>query len=155
MNHSMGKGSYARLAVMFVLHFIAMYVLMYAMVHDLRENVYNSLNQVYMAALMTASMVGIEVALMRSMYPNKVWNAAIVLGSVVLLIASWMFIRQQTAINDKQFVRSMIPHHAGAILMCQQASIRDSQVRDLCKRIVAGQQAEIEEMNGILKRLNQ
>jgi hypothetical protein len=44
---------------MIVLHFIAMYIFMYAMV-NVFDNVFNSLNQVYMAALMTASMVLIE-----------------------------------------------------------------------------------------------
>ena len=47
-----------------------MYVLMYAMVNTLGD-VYNSLNQVYMAGLMTAPMVVIEMLLMSGMYRNK------------------------------------------------------------------------------------
>lgn len=49
--------------MMIGLHFIAMYIFMYAMVNAF-ENVFNSLNQVYMAALTTASMVLIELPLM-------------------------------------------------------------------------------------------
>ena len=60
--HSSGS-QYGRLVIMTVVSFIAMYWLMYAMV-DRVENVYMSLNQVYMAALMTAPMVLIELALM-------------------------------------------------------------------------------------------
>jgi hypothetical protein len=67
MDPSMGNQNYRRLGVIFVLHFIAMYILMYAMVHNLSANVYNSLNQIYMAGIMTASMGGIELVLMRSM----------------------------------------------------------------------------------------
>jgi len=151
----MGNKHYAALGIMFVLHFIAMYFLMYAMVYDLRANAYNGLNQVYMAALMTSSMIGIELVLMRSMYPNKKWNAVILIASLALLFGSWTFIRQQTAISDQQFVRSMIPHHAGAVLMCQQASIHDTEVQNLCKEIISSQQSQIDQMKAILKRLDQ
>ena len=37
--------------------------------------------------------------------------------SLVALAVLWILIRQQAAITDRQFLRSMIPHHAGAILM--------------------------------------
>jgi hypothetical protein len=35
----------------------------------------------------------------------------------------------------------MIPHHAGAILMWEQAPLHDSEIKVLCKNIVSGQQA--------------
>ena len=63
------KGSYGRLLAMTMLSFVAMFILMYAMV-DRLENVYVNFNQVYMAGLMAAPMVLIEMVLMRSMYPN-------------------------------------------------------------------------------------
>jgi hypothetical protein len=50
-----------------------MYILMYAMVNTI-ENVFNSFNKFYMAGLMTAAMVPIEIFLMRSMY---LWRFAI------------------------------------------------------------------------------
>ena len=49
---------------------------MYAMV-DSFANVYPNLNQAYMAALMTAPMVLIELAVMRGMYTNTRANIAI------------------------------------------------------------------------------
>jgi hypothetical protein len=51
---------YARLALMAALSFVAMYVLMYAMVAEWRD-VYPNINQAYMAALMAAPMVVIEL----------------------------------------------------------------------------------------------
>jgi hypothetical protein len=108
---------------MTVLHFVAMYILMYAMVNAL-ENVFNSWNQVYMAGLMTASMVLIELPLMSAMYESKRLNAVIMAVGAAALIGFFVLIRQQTAIADGQFLRSMIPHHAGAILMCEQAPNR-------------------------------
>jgi len=54
---------YLRLAVMTALSFLAMYVLMYAMV-DRAANIHPSFNQAYMAGLMTAPMVVLELLLM-------------------------------------------------------------------------------------------
>lgn len=153
-SHSQSQSHYRRLAVMFALHFVAMYVLMYAMVHNLSENVYHSWNQFYMAGLMTASMSAIELALMSSMYSRRRWNAAIIVISIAALVGFWTMIRQQTAISDEQFIRSMIPHHSGAILMCQQAAVRDAELQKLCGAIVSSQQQEINQMKAILKRLD-
>src|SRR5437660_11984258 len=113
---------YRKFAIMIVLHFIAMYIFMYAMVNAF-NNVYNNFNQVYMAALMTSSMVLIELPLMGSMYKSKKLNLAIIAAGVIVLVGSWLAIRQQTAISDRQFLRSMIPHHGAAVLMCKQAPI--------------------------------
>lgn len=129
-----------------------MYVLMYAMV-DRFSNVYPNFNQLYMAGLMTAPMIIIELALIGAMYQKKQWNALIIGGSVVALIAFWLLIRQQTAILDIQFLKSMIPHHGGAILMCEQASLQDPEIKELCGNIISSQQSEIDQMKGILKRL--
>jgi uncharacterized protein (DUF305 family) len=62
-------------------------------------------------------------------------------------------IRQQTAISDRQFLRSMIPHHAGAILMCQQSAIRDREIKQLCGAIVSSQRSEIDQMKAKLAEL--
>jgi uncharacterized protein (DUF305 family) len=137
---------------MIVLHFIAMYIFMYAMV-NVFDNVFNNFNQGYMAALMTASMVLIELPLMSSMYKSKKLNIIIIAAAAIVLIGSWFGIRQQAAIGDRQFLRSMIPHHAGAILMCQQASIQDQDVKTLCKNIISSQQAEIDQMKAKLDQL--
>ncbi len=133
------------------LHFIAMYIFMYAMVNAF-ENVFNSFNQVYMAALMTSSMILIELPLMRSMYPSKKLNIVIFVAGLLVLLGSWFAIRQQTAITDRQFLRSMIPHHAGAILMCREASIEDPEIRQLCGEIISSQQSEIDQMKAMLDR---
>ncbi len=141
---------YVRLAVMIVLSFISMYVLMYSMV-DQFANVYNSVNQFYMAGLMTAPMVLIELAVMREMYKNRKINTAVVALSLVALVGSFIAIRQQTAVDDSQFLRSMIPHHAGAVLMCNQAPIKRDEVKKLCQNIVTGQKEEIDLMKRLLR----
>ncbi len=143
---------YRRLLLMAVLSFVSMYTLMYAMV-DRFANVYANFNQFYMAGLMAAPMVVIELALMGAMYSDKRRNVVILVVSLVALSAFWVFIRQQTAITDRQFLRSMIPHHAGAILMCQEAPIRDPEIKELCGAIVSSQQSEIDQMKAKLAEL--
>lgn len=148
----MAKTHYKRLFLMIVLSFISMYVLMYAMVNTF-ENVYPNFNQLYMAGLMTAPMVILELALMGGMYENKKMNLLILAAGVIGLIVFWLLIRQQTAITDKQFLKSMIPHHAGAILMCEKATIQDIKIKGLCQEIVSGQQAEIALMKAKLREI--
>ena len=148
------SNSYPKLLVMAVLSFISMYILMYAMV-DTFGNVIPNLNQFYMAGLMTAPMMILEVLLMGAMYMDKRLNYAIIALSSILLIAFFLFIRQQSAVADKQFLKSMIPHHAGAILMCEQANLQVPEIKELCTSIVSGQQAEIDLMKAILVELEQ
>jgi uncharacterized protein (DUF305 family) len=141
-----------QLLLMAGIHFILMYILMYAMV-DSFNNIFLNLNQVYMAGIMTAPMLIMETVLMRSMYDNKRIVNIIMGISFVVLITFFIFIRQQTNITDREFLRSMIPHHGGAILMCEQAPIQDNEVRALCNSIISSQQSEIAQMKAILDRL--
>ena len=143
---------YVRLLAMAILSFISMYFLMYAMV-DSFTNIHNSFNELYMAGLMTAPMILIEIVLMGRMYENKNYNIAIGIASILLGIIFLFAIRTQFAVGDTQFLRSMIPHHAGAILMCNNGTIQDSEIKQLCSTIVDGQQKEIDQMKAILERL--
>ena len=141
-----------KLLIMAVLSFASMYVLMYAMVNTF-ANVFLNINQFYMAGLMTAPMLIIEIALMGSMYMDKKLNLVIVATSSIILIALFLFIRQQSAVSDKQFLRSMIPHHASAILMCEKTDIQDPEIKELCKSIISSQQEEIDQMQVKLNEL--
>jgi hypothetical protein len=150
--HASSQMHYGRLLLMMVLSFIAMYMLMYGMVNTF-ANVYMNVNQFYMAGLMAAPMGLIELALMGAMYRDRKLNTIVAVGSVVALAVFWVLLRQQVAVSDTQFLRSMIPHHAGAILMCEQAPIQDSEIKALCKNIVSGQQAEIDQMKAKLSAI--
>ena len=67
------------------------------------------------------------------------------------MLLCWTAIRMQAAVNDQQFVRSMIPHHAGAILMCTKNRLRDPDLQQLCREIIRSQEAEIERMKAELR----
>ena len=145
--------SYKKFILMIILSFFAMYVLMYAMV-DRLENVFPNINQFYMAGLMTAPMVIIEMLLMGKMYRNRKINAVIVLIGLIALAMFWFGIRKQTAVSDRQFLKSMIPHHAGAILMVKQADLSDPEVQKLAGEIIEAQEKEIAFMKRKLKELD-
>ncbi|MBS0200439.1 MAG: DUF305 domain-containing protein [Proteobacteria bacterium] len=151
MHSTHGRQAYARLAVMMVLSFLLMYALMYAMV-DRFANVYGSFNQFYMAGVMAAPMLILELLLMSAMYPDKRLNWLFGVAAAVFMALCWFGIRNQWGIGDRQFIRSMIPHHAGAILMCEQNHVQDADLQQLCRNIIASQQAEVTQMKALLEK---
>ena len=138
---------------MMALSFVAMYALMYAMV-DQWANVYNNINQFYMAGLMAAPMLLIELWLMSSMYPDRRRNLVLAGLTVAFMLFCWWGIRAQAAVTDRQFIRSMIPHHAGAILMCEENRLKDPELTKLCQDIIASQTQEIAQMKQLLAELS-
>lgn len=140
MKHS----NWTKLLVMSVISFISMYAIMYLMV-NVFSDVYANLNQLYMVLAMVSVMVIIEILIMGDMYNKKVKLITILL-SIIVLITSIFFVRNQTFISDKEFIRSMIPHHSSAILMCDKADIQDIEIQNLCKNIISSQQEEIDWM---------
>lgn len=151
--HDAHRMHYRKLSWMIILSFMSMYILMYSMV-DHFENVIPNINQLYMAGLMTAPMVIIELRLMNSMYKNKKLNNIILVSSAVVLIACFFFIRNQAGVGDKQFLKSMIPHHAAAILMVKETEITDPEIKKLSNDIITSQQREIDFMKAKLKEIN-
>lgn len=145
-----GMNHYGRLAVMMVISFLVMYALMYAMV-DRFTNVYGSVNQFYMAGLMAAPMLIIELLLMAGMYPDRRLNLIFGVAAAAFMLACWFGIRNQWGVGDRQFIRSMIPHHAGAILMCERNHLKNPELKQLCHDIVASQRAEVEQMKALLE----
>lgn len=146
------KPAYRSLALQTIVSGIIMYLVMFVMI-DRLSSFYNNLNMVYMTLMMASPMVVLMIVAMPGMFPSKRLNTLLVAGSAVAFFGSLALIRTQTTIDDNAFLRSMIPHHSGAILMCEQANLSDPEVRKLCTGIIAGQAAEIEQMKRILERI--
>jgi hypothetical protein len=144
--------SYLMLGLNLLISAIIMYLVMFTMI-DTISDFFNNANMVYMTLMMVAPMAILMLFMMPSMYPIKSANHAIIGMFVVLFVGSFAFIRQQTAIGNLQFVRSMIPHHSGAILMCREAKIDDKELRDLCDQIIKSQRQEITQMKQIFGRM--
>lgn len=152
MSGPMDKNSfkaYALLGVMTLIMYVVMYLFMFAMINS-GANFFNNINQAYMAGLMTAPMVLIELVIMRRMYQNTTANVMVAIAAILVLAISWFGIRQQWGVDDRQFLKSMIPHHTGAILMCEQAPLQRPEIKALCSDIVHSQQAEIAAMKALL-----
>lgn len=143
--------NYRMLALNLGLSAIIMYLVMFAMIDSLSE-FYNNLNTVYMVLMMVAPMGVLMLLMMRSMYANKKLNLVLHAIFVALFVLGFGGMRAQLAIGDVQFLRSMIPHHSGAILMCREASISDPEIAALCQSIQRSQREEIDQMKRILER---
>ena len=159
MQHSSKNGAdnskhslamYKRFAVMAIVMFSAMYFIMYAMIDKL-ANLIPNINNLYMTLLMTSAMLLIELLIMKGMYTNKKINWGIATLSVAVGIFSSFGIRQQIGVGDKQFVKGMIPHHAAALQMSENAKLTDPELMQLQKDIIQSQSDEIELMKRKLK----
>lgn len=150
----MGK-HYVMLGLSFIGMLVLMYLIMFSMIWSGAQFVQN-INFFYMAVMMATPMLPMMPLMMPSMYSDRRWNGVVYVGSVLLFVLAFAGIRGQTLVGDKQFVRSMIPHHSGALLMCNRSSLRDAEVRELCFKpggIVESQTQEIAQMERILGRM--
>ena len=145
------ESHYRMLGINLLASLVVMYLVMFSMI-DGAQDFYNNLNMLYMALVMLAPMAILMLLTMGSMYRNRGLNLilyGLFAGLFVLALAAT---RTQAAIGDAQFLRSMIPHHSGAILMCRKASLTDPEIVALCGRIQSGQRQEIDQMKAILAR---
>ena len=143
---------YTKLGLNLAVSAVVMYLVMFSMIDTFGE-FYNNLNMLYMALTMVAPMGMLMLLMMGSMYDNRKLNAALYAGLGLLFLLALAGTRTQAAIGDEQFLRSMIPHHSGAILMCREASIADPEIVALCGQIRRSQREEVDQMKAILARL--
>ncbi len=146
--------SYKKLAIVIGINSVIMFLFTYAMI-DRIDHFYVNINRIYMALLMVSPMVVLMLLVMRSMYKNTRLNYALIATFTALGILVFVLMRLQAPVGDRQFLRSMIPHHSSAILMCQEASLSDPEIIDLCGQIVTAQEEEISQMKDILQRLDE
>ncbi|MBC8038212.1 MAG: hypothetical protein H7X89_13450 [Rhizobiales bacterium] len=68
---------------------------------------------------------------------------AIAAVSIIALVAFFATVRQPANPGDGYAVSEIDdPHHAGAILMCEEAPIEDAEIKALCASIVEGQRSK-------------
>jgi len=143
------NGSYRRLFLALGLSLLVMFPLTMAFVAN-AGHFYLNLSNFYMALMMVAPMGLIMLFVMRNMFSNKALNTGLVIGFVVLFFAAFWMGRSEVLVGNEQFLRAMIPHHSRAILVCENASITDADIRELCSQIVATQREEINIMERML-----
>lgn len=149
---TMGLAPYRSLALNLAVSLAIMYFVMFAMINSLGEFIQN-INFFYMALMMWAPMGSLMLLTMAGMYRNKRWNLLLHGFFLLVFILSFIGIRQQSLVGDRQFLRSMIPHHSGAILMCREAKLSDPAIKELCQsNIIPSQEREVAEMKALLAR---
>lgn len=142
---------YRKLALAISINAVLMYLITFVNLADI-SHYENSINRVYMALLMAAPMVIIMLLVMRSMFANGRLNLGLYAGAGGAIVLLILLIRTQTPVGNERFLHSMIPHHSSAILMCEESSITDPEISDLCDQIVQSQREEIARMKEILRR---
>ena len=145
------ESGYKKFAVIIIINTGLMFLLTYTMIAEPGHFVF-SINKLYMALIMVAAMNIVMLTVMRSMFKDKKKNFFIYGVLVIILGLSFAFLRTQTPVGDQLFLRSMIPHHSAAILICERARLSDPEVITLCEQIIEAQREEIAQMQEIIER---
>ncbi|NEW79568.1 MAG: DUF305 domain-containing protein [Gelidibacter sp.] len=148
----MKKSNYTTFILMLIFSAISMYITMYFNTYEF-SHVYFSWTRMYMTFIGISGMAIVMFLFMKKMYENKIKNAAIIIGSLLLMSISTYLVRQQIPINDVKWMEAMIPHHSIAILTSSRANLKDPEVKKLAEQIIKAQEKEIAEMKKMIKRL--
>lgn len=141
--------SYLRFGAMIATAMAAMLALTYVNTYAL-DHVRWSETRFYMTFVMGAAMAMIMLGFMRSMYTSRTVNVAIVAGSAIVFAFAIWLVRSQATIEDRSYMRAMIPHHSIAVLTSERSNIEDVRVRELAREIITSQEREIAEMEWLI-----
>lgn len=146
------KKNYMKFFGMIISSAILMYGVMYLNTYQI-DHVYFSEMRLYMTILSTAVMAVVMLGFMLHMLEDKKMNIGILLVSVLVFGSSFYLMRNQTTIDDVDYMQGMIPHHSIAILTSGRADIEDPRVRKLADDIIKAQEKEIKEMKKLIEDL--
>ncbi|WP_260842546.1 DUF305 domain-containing protein [Paenarthrobacter nicotinovorans] len=142
---------YLKFALILLISLALMWVLSMSMIRSI-DHFYFNLSNFWMALLMVSAMAIVMIIGMWSMFKNRKANVAMLVGFAVLFGAVFALGRTETFVGNEQFLKSMIPHHSRALLVCEESNITDPEIITLCDSIVKSQQEEITQMKAILER---
>lgn len=145
---------YLKFGLMMLTSFIIMYAVMYLNVDQI-DHIYTAQTRTYMTILMIAPMAISMLLFMWSMYKNRRLNFLILVLALLIGGSTLYFLRNQTFVDDKAWMRAMIPHHSSAIMVSQEANLKDPEAMKLAKEIIEAQKREIAQMKEMLYRLEQ
>ena len=134
--------AYSRFFLMIAVSTVLMFGLMYLNTY-LISHIFWSETRAYMAIVMGAVMAFVMLAFMLGMYKNRTLNIAIFAGSIIVLAGALWLVRSQVTVQDRAYMRAMIPHHSIAIMTSTRAEITDPRVRTLADDIIYAQDKEI------------
>ncbi|HWJ60350.1 MAG TPA: DUF305 domain-containing protein [Acidimicrobiales bacterium] len=143
------RTKYARFAAMIATSTAVMFCLTYTNVYAF-DHVRWSEERVYMALLMGGAMTVIMLSFMWGMYENRKVNLGILAGGVALMAVALFLSRSQRFVDDREYMKGMVPHHSIAILTSEHADLDDQRVCELANGIIKAQREEIAEMDWLI-----
>ena len=143
------RRKYLRFGAMIVTSTTVMFALTYTNSYAL-DHVRWSEERVYMALLMGGAMAVVMLGFMWSMYANTRVNVAILVAGVALMAGALYLSRSQRFVDDREYMKGMIPHHSIAILTSEHADLDDVRVCELADSIIRAQREEIAEMDWLI-----
>lgn len=144
-----GMAMYLRFAAMILTAMVVMYWTMFAGTYEW-GHVKWSESRLFMTLTMGGTMGLIMLGWMLNMYKNTGLNLLIVGLSLALLGGGIFLDRSQTTVQDRSFMRGMIPHHSLAITRSERSELTDVRVCELAVEISEAQRREILEMEWLI-----
>lgn len=146
--------SYIRFGLMILTSTVVMYFLMFFNIFEFSHFTFSE-TRIYMAIMMGSVMAVIMLLFMWKMYKKKRLNYIILGVSVLTFGFSLWLVRSQATIEDTSWMRAMIPHHSIAVLTSERANITDPRAQKLRDEIIEAQLEEIEEMERLIKDIEE
>jgi hypothetical protein len=120
---------------------------------DKIKHIKNSTGKIYISLIIAILMCIIEL-IMYDVH-NMIFSKYYYVFFVSFLIITYLLYRFQFGINDKNYVKEMIEHHAMAILTSGEIlkKTKDPKIKSLAENIIITQNKEIETMEQLLKNI--
>jgi hypothetical protein len=154
MNEHKSKSMICPLFIMFVGSFLIQYYFMSSIMSDSFSNITNSVGKLYLALIMGIAMVILEMLMMQQwdLMPGVLIVLFFLLSIVVYLY------KNQSFIDEHQYLSEMIEHHSMALLTSRKLlekansgkQVVRNEVINLANNIVVAQEAEINQMKRLL-----
>jgi uncharacterized membrane protein YsdA (DUF1294 family) len=148
-HQQMQRRQYLRFGAMIATSTVVMFLLTYTNTYAF-DHVRWSEERLYMALLMGGSMAVVMLGFMWGMHKNTKVNVGIVAASLALMGLALFLSRSQHFVDDREYMKGMIPHHSIAILTSEHADIDDLRVCELANAIIRAQREEIAEMDWLI-----
>ena len=146
--------SYWRFGAMVATSVVVMFGMKYLSTYQWSHVRYSE-TRTYMALMMGGAMGAIMLGFMLGMYRNRRVNIAIFAGAAALFGVSLWLVRSQATVQDKSYMKSMIPHHSIAILTSERSELSDYRVCKLAEEIITAQRREIAEMEWLIEDIEE
>ena len=146
--------TYLRFGAMILTAMVVMYWVMFVGSWEW-SHVRFSQSRVFMTVTMGGTMGLVMLGWMLGMYTSVKGNIAVVAASVLLIGGGIALDRSQITVDDTSFMRAMIPHHSLAITRAERFQNTDVRVCELAVEISEAQRREIEEMDWLIRDIQE